>query len=70
MARKRETGKTPRKPKKRVSDAELQRLAVGTLVNAERIGAEVTRREYLTALAAGLLPSAWLARSSSNGGHA
>lgn len=69
MARKRETGKTQRKPNAGLSDTDRQRLAAATIVHAERIGATVERREFLSVLAAGLLPSAWMARSTSNGGH-
>jgi hypothetical protein len=69
MARKRETGKTQQKPGGGLSDTDRQRLAAATLLHGQRIGVAVERREFLSVLAAGLLPATWLASSSSNGGH-
>lgn len=64
MAGKPESGKTGGS----LTDEDRQRLAAMTLLSADRIGATVSRREYLTVLAAGLLPSAWLARASQSRG--
>lgn len=63
------SGKPRHKPRAGLSDADRQKLAAATLLHGQRIGATVERREFLSVLATGLLPSAWLARSSSNGGN-
>lgn len=43
-----------------LTERDRQRLAAATIVHRERLSIDCPRREFLTALAAGLLPSAWL----------